>query len=105
METQIKQVNDYFVQKLMNQDFELTYITSALATVLIDAKYQFTFWIANSKNDFECYKMEVNFMDLDFTPEQREFLYTYFRELYTKNEKEALLEEKERIEKKLKNYE
>jgi len=103
MESTIKKLNDYFVNKLMNKDFELTKITERLATVSIDSKYVFNFWIANTYHAFECYEYGKNFMDLDFDDTQNKYLHSYFNSLYKERIREDLLKQKENIEKQLKN--
>ena len=47
METKIQEVHDYFRDKLINGNFEITKIKKHHINLLIDNKYPFSIWIAN----------------------------------------------------------
>ena len=103
METQIKQVNDYFVNKLLDKDFELIEVETYWAIVKIDDVYEFTLWIGNASQNFSCYEYKLNFMHLDFDEVQKQYLHKYFNDLRKELQKDILLKEIEERRNKLKN--
>jgi len=103
MENQIKQVNDYFVDKLLNEDFTVESIDQYRVNVVIDGKYHFSLWIGNNQYFFNCYQHAYSFMDLDFDDVQKQYLFDYFIRLKKDRERERLVKEKQKIENKLKN--
>ena len=64
METKIKEVQDYFRNKLTKGDFIIKEFSEQTTTVLIDDLYNFTIWTGNKDYGIELYKFgsESNFM-------------------------------------------
>lgn len=55
----LKEVSDYFKQKIIAGDFEFKSCCGRTATIIIDGKHEFTLWIANDqKNNFDYYSIE-----------------------------------------------
>ena len=64
IETELKNIAEYFQNKIIDGDFEFKSCGGCTATVLIDGKYEFKLWIANEpKNNFDFYNS--NFISVD----------------------------------------
>ena len=104
MKTEIKKVNDFFVQKIINKEYEIIKINCFTANIIVDG-YKFCIWIANEPKNTECNATNLfkNFMMLDFTFEQKLKIYNDFNSIRKENEVEFLLAERREIEQKLLN--
>ena len=96
MEALIKQVNDYFVNKIIDEAFKIQAVREYDCTILIDNKYLFNIYFGSTDPIFFRTLVD-NFMNLEFTKEQKETLYPIFKN-YTKfNAKSILKEIKEHL--------
>jgi len=99
----IKQINDYFVNKLLDEDFKIIEVREFTVELTIDDKYHFSLWIANGAKYFEVNSNRRSFMHLSFDDTQKQYLHKYFNDIKKGIERDRLLKEKERIESELKN--
>ena len=65
----IKEVQNYFTEKLIKGEYEIEKLKRHTVHLIIDG-YNFTFWIANGLLSFRQYSEldESNFIDLDLRP-------------------------------------
>lgn len=73
----IKEVNDYFVEKLLKGEYSVELIDRYTILVKIDGEYVFSIWSVNYIENLETYN-NGSFMLLSFTYEQKEILYKVF---------------------------
>lgn len=109
MEKQIREVQQYFKDKILAKDFEIKIVDAYTVRLSIDNCYSFIIWIGNwdlgetRKN----YQSALSFMDLQFTDEESLQLHDILSpevELYLKNDLIARKEkELEDLKKSLKN--
>ena len=78
----IKEVNDYFVNKIMNGEYIVETVNNYTVVINIEG-YIFCLWAANSWSYFRTYSNETNFMALEFTEEQQQYLHPIFNKLVT----------------------
>jgi len=71
MKKQIKKVQDYFKNKMLSNDFEITKVEEHLMELLIDSEYKFTIWTGNIDipTSRKPYSGRLSFMDIDMTDE------------------------------------
>jgi hypothetical protein len=80
LEKKISEINNYFVEKLQNGDYELIEINNYTVNLSIGGKI-FIFWICNFPESFGCYSSGKSFMDLSFTSDMKEILWNRFQKL------------------------
>jgi len=104
MKTKIKEVNDFFVQKILNKEYEIKELNDYTANILVD-DFCFCIWMGNGPQNTRCHLTSLfeNFMMLDFKREQQEKIYNDFNAIRKENEVEMLLAERRKIEQKLLN--
>ena len=104
MKTKIKEVNDFFVQKILNKEYEIKELNDYTTNIIVD-DFKFCIWIANDQQNTRCHLTSQfeNFMMLHFTREQQEKIYNDFNAIRKENEVEKLLSERREIEQKLLN--
>lgn len=104
MKTQIKEVQDYFINKIVAGDYEVLEVSSKeIGKILIDNEFEFSIWIGTSSKYLEIFRFYFNFMQLpDFTTEQQEILFERFSKLIF-DEKQQKIKELEEQLKTLKN--
>jgi len=76
MKEKIKEINDYFVNRLVNAEYIVQSVGNSATTVLID-DYRFYVWTANGPS-FIATNMAVDqsFMHLEFTPPEKQMIYS-----------------------------
>ena len=105
MEAKIKEVQDYFKNKLLSGEFEVAKISECTIELLVDSEYLFVIWTGNMhlpkyrKN----YSNDLSFMDLEFTNEESIELDRILSPIVSKYNKEVLIAQKERELEQLKN--
>lgn len=69
MEEQIQEIQDYFIDKILANDFVVTRVKKYTLSLMIDNKYEFTIWTANNAVDRQLYSdsLETNFMQFTFS--------------------------------------
>ena len=104
MEAKIKEVQDYFKNKIFSNDFEVVEIDKYTMQILIDSKYNFRIWISNGANSIELYSMAsiLNFIHLDFDTEEKELVWLVLKphldKDITQENLNRLLDQKEELE-------
>lgn len=88
----IKEINDYFVNKIINGEYIVELIDKFVVVINVDG-YIFTLWAANSHENFKPYSGMMNFMMIDFTEEQAKYLYHGFNKMITDMEETKELEQ------------
>lgn len=78
----IKEINDYFVNKIMNGEYIVETVGNYTVVINIEG-YIFCLWATNNHNYFKTYEAEYNSMALDFTDEQKEYLFYGFNTMAT----------------------
>ena len=69
METKIKEVQDYFKNKLLSGDFKIIKQDQYSVTVEVDSKYNFELWTANMytvDGSIKLYEGSFNFINVEF---------------------------------------
>jgi hypothetical protein len=70
MQNKIKEVQDYFKNKILKGDFKVTKVDSYYVDILVDDLYEFTFWSGNSNLPETRKQHGFNFMDLGLTTDE-----------------------------------
>lgn len=77
----VKDVNRYFVDKLLDFDFEGLYKNETFLSVIINDVYEFCFYIGGGAFNFHTitgYSGTRSFLALEFTDEEKRKLYDWF---------------------------
>ena len=97
METIIKQVQDYFISKILNSDFEIIKFCEHHLTIKIDNSYEFVIWMSSTAMFREPWNASGNcFIKLEFTEEQKVKCDEILMPRYTEYLRAELLSAKER---------
>src|SRR5690554_6914070 len=100
LNSRIKELNDYFVNKLVNGEYEVVESDRYTVMVNIDG-YRFIIWIGNEGSNLQTYGQgfDSNFMELFFDSDQKSMVYKNL----TRDEKSKmfLMEEIENKEKEI----
>jgi hypothetical protein len=99
MEKKWDQLNKYFIDKLITENYVLVSINEHIATILIDEKYQFTIWRANAFGFIGCYYNGKNAMELTFREDAKLMLFNRFKKNY-----DYVLSRPEEVEKRKEEY-
>ena len=91
LKDRIKELNDYFAEKLVNGEYEVEGRDKFMIVVNIDG-YRFNIWISNGESYVQTYGQgfNSNFMDLFFNEGQKSIIY---ENLTRDKTKMALMEE------------
>ena len=91
LKTRVKELNDYFVEKLINGEYEVEERSSYTVMVNIDS-YKFNIWISNGEMNVKTYGLgfDGNFMELFFNEGQKSIIY---KKLMEDGSRIALMEE------------
>ena len=85
METQIKELQNYFTNKILNGEFEVVKVDKYTIKILIDDKYPFEIWVMNGTQYRDYTKTYISnggcFMSLEFTQKQSSKVYTLFSKI------------------------
>ena len=76
LKDRIKELNDYFVEKLVNGEYEV--VESDKYKIMVNVNgYKFNIWIANGKSYVQTYGQgfNSNFMELFFNANQKSIIY------------------------------
>ena len=74
MTEKIKEIESYFISKLVEGNYTVVQFKAPFVMVDIDG-YKFTLWTSNGVQFTSTYKGCYNFMDLDFSDEQKKSIY------------------------------
>jgi len=95
MEQKIKEVQEYFISKILNEEFIVGNISEYTTELIIDEKYCFPIWMCNDPINRKPYMQDGRcFMDLQITDKQAVKINSILEERYSKYSKEVLLKEK-----------
>ncbi len=72
MKAKIKEVQDYFINKILSGEFITTEVKKYTLSLLVDNTYRFEIWIANEPKSRKTYEIggEPYFISLEFSEEQ-----------------------------------
>jgi len=101
MDSQIKEVQDYFINKIIERDYNIVDSDGYTVTISIDKKYYFEIWISNGANNIRTYNN--SFMQLDFITEQKEKIMKDLERDSNGSLKKNLLKQQKQIAEKLNN--
>ena len=90
----LKQVNDYFVNKIVKGQFIVTKIDEHHVSVQINKKYDFVIWTASGVDCIETYNSysEPNTMNLDFTESEKISIWRRMKKIIKKHNDTVVLE-------------
>jgi len=104
MEQKIKEVQEYFISKILNSQFIITHKEEYTWNLTIDEKYVFEIWMQNAPVYRKPKPVHgVNFMDLGFTDKQAIELDKILKPLYKEWVNDILIEKKRKELKELEN--
>ena len=97
MQKQIKEIQDYFKQKILNNEFEIKEIRPHVMEILVDREYRFSLWISNygCDNYLTLFSDSYNFIDFIFSAEEKEKLHNIVIEPIKNYRKNILIKELE----------
>ena len=101
MKEKIKEINDYFVQKIINKDYEFLFMDSFFYSISIDG-YRFDIWMPSGYQFISTnYSTSKSFMTLDFTEEEKEVIYNNITSMNNDRMKEIKLENYNKLKEEL----
>ena len=56
IDKRIQEISNYFKQKIVDGDYEITDIEPCTVSVLVDGKYEFVLWVSNGESYFNIYE-------------------------------------------------
>ena len=59
IENKIKEIKDYFIDKVKKGEYKVVKIETHTATIIIDDKYEFEMWICNGKDSYDFYSSSI----------------------------------------------
>lgn len=106
METKIKEVHNYFRDKLINGDFKVDKIKSHEICLIIDNEYLFIIWSANKDYGVQTRGADTlnkgSFMDLIFSDKDKKTIWGKLKPIIKKHNDTVILKEKKYQYEKLK---
>lgn len=100
MKNKIKDVQRYFKDKIINQDYEIVSVTDSVRTLLIDKEYVFKLIPIPRIESFMLYGFD-NFMKLDFTDREKEEVWQLIKDDIYKIDKQNKLKEFNKLKQEL----
>ena len=95
MKNKIKEIQDYFIAKMLSNDFEITDTSEHVAEILIDGEYRFGIWLANKpENRIPYHGVHNYFMEVKFTRKQALKMHSLLWRHIADYKKNVLLKEK-----------
>ncbi len=97
LKIRIKELNDYFAEKLVNGEYDVVNRDKFAVMVNIDG-YRFSIWISNGSSKVQTYWLgfKGNFMELSFNDGQKKTIYKNLMEDGAKIDLMAEIENKQR---------
>lgn len=105
IEKKVSSLNEMFVAKIINGEYEIVEADKFTVVILVGGKYRFVLWIANEWDSFETHNIGENFMKLDFSSKQKIDLFDRFRKERDEEISRTLLDEKKRYLKEIEELE
>lgn len=85
MDEKIKEVQEYFINKIVKHDYEIKEFDKYTCTISIDEKYPFTLWIANDFHIFQYRTSGENcFVLREFKQKEKDRIANYLRKVIGK---------------------
>jgi hypothetical protein len=105
MKKQIKKVQDYFKNKMLSNEFEITKIEEYTLDLIIDSEYKFTIGTGNIDipTSRRPYIGTLSFMDIELSDEESEILNGLLLPAINRFRKETLLAKKKKELEQLQN--
>ncbi len=76
MKTKIKEVQDYFADKIARGLYKVTEVNDKYLHIIIDGKYKFGIWTGSGMEHFSLCSIGIEtFFQIDFTDEQKKASY------------------------------
>lgn len=75
IETMLNKANRYFVDKILNGEFEVKHFSEHTVNLLIDKKYFFVIWMSNGWDCVNTYQNEKQTMKLEFSQSEQKAIY------------------------------
>jgi hypothetical protein len=75
MKNKIKEVHDYFKNKIIEGDYIVFKKTSYVWSIEIDKEFKFYLWISNGSSSLECYEHDNNFMNIQLSLKERKLAF------------------------------
>lgn len=88
MKEKIKEVQNYFADKIARGLYKITEIRKHTMDVQVDQKFTFCLWVGNGLDYIETYDGYKNFMQLHFTTKQKAQIAKRIKSLLDKEAKE-----------------
>jgi hypothetical protein len=93
MKEKIKEIQDYFIAKLLKGEFEVKEIDEWTMHIVIDSEFDFNLWMCNGPESRRLYT-SGNCMTLTFTKEQTILLDNVTKPIYSKMVCEQIIAKK-----------
>jgi hypothetical protein len=101
MKEKIKEINDYFVNRLVNGEYVVQSSEAFRVIVLID-DYRFDIWTANGPDNVSTNTaIHESFMHLEFTPAEKHMIYSNLKNYMLEETTKQKLKEYEALKKEL----
>jgi hypothetical protein len=71
MKNKIKEVQNYFSDKLARGLYKVEEISEHTIKVIVDKEYHFALWVANGESAFSIWNIQTNFIHVNFTDKQK----------------------------------
>ena len=95
MKKKIKEVQDYFIAKMLSNEFEITKSGEHIVDILIDGKYEFYIWLSNEpETRIPYHSLSDYFMRIEFTQKQALKMHSILKKHIENYKKNVLLVEK-----------
>jgi len=103
MKQKIKELNDYFVAKIVAKDYEVVKFETFAVKIKIDDEYIFRMWLSNGVGNLSFYETGFleTFMKLSFTDAEKQIIYDNFQTGYNAEKRAAKVEAFEKLKKEL----
>lgn len=92
MKNKIKDVQRYFKEKIINQDYKISSVDGSVRTILIDEEYVFKLIPLPRIESFMFYGSD-NFMNLNFSQKEKELVWNSIKIDFEEYDKENKLKE------------
>lgn len=96
LKSAVKKLNNYFVEKIVDDDYKVKSVSVYTAEIVIDDDYHFSLWIGNGRENLRCYQINDNFMTLSFTDEQKATIFLKLKAIQSKDFTKKRISELER---------
>jgi hypothetical protein len=100
----VRILNDYFVKKIVDEDYNLvSYDENSVRLTIIDEEgieYPFSMWVGVGEALVSTFVLYDNFLKLEFSPEEKRIIYIRFQNMWTKKREKEERREYEELKKK-----